>query len=56
MNKTQVLSLVRHTLTFVGGILIAHGVVEESIIEQIVATTMTLAGLIWGVVEKKKGV
>lgn len=55
MSKTQVLSLIRHTLTFVGGVLITQGTIEESVVEQIIATSLTLIGLVWGVIEKKKG-
>ena len=56
MSKNQILSLIRHTLTFVGGVLITHGAIEESIAEQIIATTLSLIGLVWGVIEKKQGV
>ena len=56
MTKTQILSLIRHTLTFVGGVLITHGTIDESLIEQTIATTLTLVSLIWSIVEKKKGV
>jgi hypothetical protein len=56
MKKNQILSLVRHTLTFVGGLLIAQGVIDESVTEQIIASTLTLIGLVWGVVDKKQGV
>jgi len=56
MNKNQILSLIRHTLTFVGGVLITQGLVDDSQIEQIIAGIITLTGLIWGVIEKKTGV
>jgi hypothetical protein len=56
MTKLQVLSVIRHTLTFVGGVLITQGTIDESITEQIIASTLTLVGLIWSVIEKKKGV
>jgi hypothetical protein len=56
MNKKQILSLIRHTLTFVGGVLITQGLVDDSQVEQIIAGVITLTGLIWGVIEKKTGV
>lgn len=56
MNKNQILSLIRHTLTFVGGVLITQGLVDDSQVEQIIAGIITLTGLIWGVIEKKTGV
>jgi hypothetical protein len=56
MTKDQILSLIRHTLTFVGGVFISQGILDNSVSEQIIATTITLIGLVWGVLEKKKGV
>jgi hypothetical protein len=56
MSKNQILSLIRHTLTFVGGVLLTHGTIDESVMEQIIATTLSLVGLVWGVIEKKQGV
>jgi hypothetical protein len=53
MKKENIYSLIRHTLTFVGGLLVLKGTIEESVSEQIIAGVMTLIGLIWGQVEKK---
>lgn len=53
MNKEQILSVIRHTLTFVGGLLITKGLIDESVSSQIIAGTLTLIGLVWGVIEKK---
>lgn len=52
MKKEKWYSIIRHTLTFVGGILVLKGTIDESMVEQIVAGVMTLIGLIWGQVEK----
>ena len=52
MTKQKWYSVIRHTLTFVGGILVVKGTIEESVAEQIVAGVMTLVGLVWGQVEK----
>ncbi len=54
MNKEQVLGIVRHTLTFVGGILIMKGLVDETTVTEIVGGVVTLAGTIWSVIEKNK--
>jgi hypothetical protein len=51
--KEQVLGLVRHTLTFVGGILIAKGLITESVSLDIIGGVMTLVGSIWSILSKK---
>ena len=53
MNKEQVLGLVRHVLTFVGGILITKGLLDVSTSTEIIGATVTLIGSIWSVVVKK---
>ena len=54
MNQEQVLGIVRHTLTFVGGILITPGLIDEGTSAEIIGTVITLIGTIWSVVSKKK--
>ena len=51
--KEQVLGLVRHALTFVGGILIAKGLVGDSVATDIIGGLMTVIGSIWSVLAKK---
>ena len=53
LTKEQVLGIIRHTLTFVGGILIAKGLITESISFDIIGGVMTLVGSIWSVLSKK---
>ncbi len=52
LTKEQVLGIIRHTLTFVGGILVMRGIVDETIVTEIVGGVMTLTGAIWSIVEK----
>jgi len=54
MNKEQILGIVRHALTFVGGIIIMNGLPSDSTIQEIIGTIMTLIGGIWSVVNKQK--
>lgn len=54
MKKEQILGILRHTLTFVGGLLIMKGIVDESILETIISGVLTLTGTIWSVIEKNK--
>jgi len=51
--KEQTLGLIRHALTFVGGILIAKGLITESVSFDIIGGVMTLVGSIWSVLSKK---
>lgn len=54
MNQTIVMGIVRHALTFIGGILIAKGVFTESAVADLTGLIMTTMGTIWSIVEKVK--
>ena len=54
MTKDQLLGILRHVLTFVGGILVVKGLAEESLIEEVIGGVSTLIGSIWSIVAKKK--
>ena len=51
--KEQVLGLIRHALTFVGGIIIAKGYIDEALTAELIGGVMTLVGAIWSVASKK---
>lgn len=51
--KEQALGLIRHVLTFAGGILVAKGLVAEGVNEEIIGGIMTLVGAIWSIASKK---
>jgi hypothetical protein len=53
LTKEQVLGIVRHTLTFVGGIVVMKGLVDETVVTEIIGGVMTLTGTIWSVINKK---
>jgi len=52
MNKEQKLGVIRHVLTFVGGILLAKGLVDESLMTDIIASIMVLVGGFWSILAK----
>ena len=54
MKKEQILSVVRHTLTFFGGLLVMRGYFEESVLQEIIGGIITLTSAIWSVVDKLK--
>lgn len=54
MNKEQVLGIIRHTLTFVGGILIIKGLSSEAVINETIGVVITAIGAIWSIVKNKQ--
>ena len=54
MTKEQLLGIIRHTLTFVGGILLMEGIIDESSSTEISGCALTLIGTIWSVIDKNK--
>lgn len=52
MNKDQVLGLVRHVLTFLGGFLITKGVIDEATSIEAIGAIVTLIGSVWSVASK----
>lgn len=54
MSKNIVLSIIRHSLTFVGGILIMRGYMTEQDVLEIAGGVSTLVGAIWSVIDKNK--
>lgn len=54
LTKEQFLGIVRHSLTFIGGILIMKGIVDDALLNEIIGGVTTLAGAIWSIVAKNK--
>lgn len=54
LTKDQLLGIVRHSLTFIGGILIMRGLVDESTFAEITGGVITLTGAIWSIINKKE--
>ena len=54
MRKEQILGILRHSLTFLGGLLVMKGVIDETTATEIVGGVITLVGTIWSIVEKTK--
>ncbi len=53
LTKDQFLGILRHTLTFVGGILLTQGIIDASILSEVSGAIITLAGTLWSVLSKK---
>jgi hypothetical protein len=54
LSKEQLLGIVRHGLTFVGGLLLMKGLVDEAMLSEISGAVITLTGAIWSVINKKQ--
>ena len=54
LNKEQVMGIVRHALTFIGGIVVMKGLVDETVITEVIGGVMTLVGAVWSILDKKK--
>lgn len=53
MKKEQVLGIVRHTITFLGGLLVMKGLIDSETLTELSGALITLIGGIWSVIEKK---
>lgn len=53
LTREQLLGIVRHTLTFVGGIVVMKGLVDESTMTELTGGLLTLTGAIWSILNKK---
>jgi len=53
LTKEQVLGIIRHALTFIGGIVVMRGLVDETVVTEITGGVLTLTGAIWSIVAKK---
>lgn len=52
MTKSQVLSLVRHVLSGVAGVLIAKGVTDGAVTESVIGSVIALVSIVWSVFDK----
>ena len=56
MKKDIILGIVRHTLTFAGGILVAKGLLEQGVLAEIIGGVMTVVGGVWSIIDKTKAI
>jgi hypothetical protein len=53
MKKEMVLGVIRHALTFAGGILVAKGLISENALQELGGSFITLVGGVWSILQKK---
>lgn len=54
LTKEQLLGIVRHGITFIGGILVMKGLADDSLVGEIMGAATSLVGAVWSIVEKSK--
>jgi hypothetical protein len=54
LTQEQALGILRHILTFGGGILVTKGLVDESLWAELAGATLALVGGIWSIFTKGK--
>ena len=54
MNLEQVLGIVRHSLTFIGGMLIMKGTIDSTEWAELSGSLIAVIGGIWSIVVKNK--
>lgn len=51
LTKEQILGILRHTFTFVGGFLLMKGLVDEATWELVSGSALTLVGSVWSIIK-----
>lgn len=54
LTKEELLGIVRHGLTFIGGIVITGGLIDSGLYSELSGGVLTLAGVIWSIIDKRK--
>ena len=50
----KLLGIIRHGLTFLGGVLVTQGVIDDALFAELFGAAMTLIGGVWSVIDKNK--
>jgi hypothetical protein len=53
MTQEQTLGFIRHFLTLIGGVFVTKGVIEETVMLEVVGAIVTLGAFIWSFRAKK---
>ena len=52
--KSAVIALLRHLLTFIGGTLVAKGIIDTESLQEIIGAVLTILSVGWMSIEKYK--
>ena len=53
--KEKTLGIIRHALTFIGGVLVTQGILDDALFLELSGAAMTLVGGVWSVIDKTAG-
>jgi hypothetical protein len=53
ISKEELLGIVRHGLTFIGGVILTGGLLDAGLWTEISGGVITLAGVIWSILNKR---
>lgn len=53
MKSEHLFSVIRHTLTFVGGLLITKGYIDEQQLAELSGAIISIVAVIWSIKDKK---
>ncbi len=53
LTKEQWLGILRHTLTFAGGIAVTVGYLDAIVVAEVSGLVMSLIGALWSIISKK---
>ena len=54
MTKEAILGIIRHCLTFGGGLLVTNGYLDNGDVELAVGAIITIGGIVWSAIDKKQ--
>lgn len=54
INKEQFLGIVRHAITFIGGIIVSKGNLDPAALDSIIGVAVAFAGVIWSFMSEDK--
>jgi hypothetical protein len=54
MNKQKTIGLIRHLLTFAGGLAVANGLVNDDIVIELTGAIVAVIGGIWSILSPEK--
>ncbi len=53
MTKEQIQGLVRHALTFIGGIVVMKGLATDAVVQELIGAALTIFAGVWSITSKK---
>lgn len=54
MSKVKIMGIIRHILTFFGGMIATLGYVEESVVLELSGGLVSVIGAVWSLIDKNK--